>query len=323
MTESHADRYWNAIEDANVHRARKAAHEALDSGMSLDDVLTHLVVASQQRVGLLWQRNDWTVAREHSATTIGEAVVRTLGERTPRPDGPVVLVACVAGEWHALPAMLLTEALRMRGVNARFLGGSISHEHLLGEILDHGPRAVLVSASLSSSLARCRRQIEAVRGSATPVVVGGQAFDAEGRRARQLGANAQGNSADDVLGLLETLPSHATPAPALTHRGADEALELQSWGDALAADVLVDFPADIEMSPDALATMAQQLPYVIDTLVAALMLEEPRLAQDSFVWLDEVLVARGAPEVRGILANLLATHLSDYPLATRVLNQIG
>ena len=40
---------------------------------------------------------------------------------------------------------------------------------LISRIVDLGPRAVLLSASLTSSLPRVRRHVEAIRGTSTPV----------------------------------------------------------------------------------------------------------------------------------------------------------
>ena len=141
-------------------------------------VLQDLVVATQLRIGEHWASNTCTVAREHAATAVSESVVRRLAERVPEPTGTgVLLVGCAEREWHALPALVVAESLRSWGLPTVYLGPSTSRDQLVSRILDVGPRAVLLSASLTSSFPRVRRQIEAARGTGTAVLVGGAAFD--------------------------------------------------------------------------------------------------------------------------------------------------
>ena len=72
---------------------------------------------------------------------------------------------------------------------------------------------MLLSSSLSTFLPLARRQVEAVRETGTPVVVGGSAFDSEGRRARVIGATAFATSARTSVNAdlpLPWLPMTAT-----------------------------------------------------------------------------------------------------------------
>ena len=177
---------------------------------------------------------------EHAATAVSEAVVRRLGEAVPMPTtGPLLTVACVEREWHALPAMVVALTLRARGCRVTYLGASASRDHLVSTILDIGPRAVLLSASLTSSLPRVRRQVEAVRGTGTPVVLGGRALDPDGRRAQRLGATAYARSPEVVLEVLAALPVHVPPAGPLRHPGAFEARSIEAESDTISRDVML------------------------------------------------------------------------------------
>lgn len=223
ITEAEHGVYWSAVSDGDEVAAHEVASHAVARGVDVEEVFA-LVTAAQNRVGELWAGNDWNVAREHAATAVSEAVVRRLAEQVPEPtEGPVLLVACVEREWHALPALVLSQVLRGRGLRVEYLGANASREGLVSRIVDRGPQAVLLSASLTSSLFRVRRQVETVRGTGTPVVVGGRAFDPEGVRARRLGATAYAATPEHLVALLPTLPRHVPFAPTLRHPGAAEA----------------------------------------------------------------------------------------------------
>ena len=217
--------YWSAVSAGDGRSALAVALAARDRGVRLEDVLTGLVLAAQLRVGELWAGNEWSVAGEHAATAVSEVVVRRLNEDLPDPaTGPLYLVACVEREWHALPALVVATGLKSAGLRTLYLGASASRDELVGRILDTGPRLVMLSASLTSSLPRVRRQIEAVRGTGTPVLVGGSAFDAGGVRARRLGATAYAADVAAAIAQLDTLPAPrrggSTAAPPRSARGS-------------------------------------------------------------------------------------------------------
>lgn len=321
--------YWAAVESADERAALALAASVRDRGVPLEEVLQQLVVAAQLRVGELWADNTWSVAREHAATAVGEAVVRGLAADLPDADtGPMLLVACVEREWHALPALVVATTLRARGRRVEYLGASASRDQLIGRILDTGPRAVLLSASLTSSLPRVRRQIEAVRGTGTPVVVGGRAFDPAGLRAQRLGATAYAATPQAALDL--NLPAHVPSAPGLRHLGAAEARAILSECDTVARDVIASTGLalgldDLVASPDDWrAVLAGFVPHLVDSLAGSLLTEDPLVLSETRTWLGDVLARRHAdPAALPALDEALALRLRDYPETIRMLGAAG
>ena len=320
--------YWAAVESADERAALALATSARDRGVPLEDVLQQLVVAAQLRVGVLWAHKIWTVARAHAAPGVGVVVVRGLAAHLPEADtGPKLIVACVEREWHALPALVVATTLRSRGRRVEFLGASASRDQLISRILDVGPRAVLLSASLTSSLPRVRRQIEAVRGTGTPVVVGGRAFDPAGLRAQRLGATAYGATPQAALDLLTTLPAHVPSAPGLRHLGAAEARAILSESDTVARDVIASTDVVLGVSGGAALSpddwrvvLANFVPHVVDSLAGSLLTEDPRVMAEIRGWLGDVLDRRGAdPAALPALDEALALRLRDYPETIRML----
>jgi methanogenic corrinoid protein MtbC1 len=330
VQESDLARYWSAVAASDDHAALAGARAARDRGVPLEEVLGGLVVAAQLRVGELWAENEWTVAREHAATAVSENVVRRLAAELPEPtQGPLYVVACVEREWHALPALVVATSLKATGCRTLYLGASASRDELVSRILDTGPRLVLLSASLTSSLPRVRRHLEAVRGTGTPVLVGGHAFDRSGTRAHRLGATAYAGNVPEAVALFDTLPRHVPEARPLRHRGAVEAREIQAQGDDVCRDVMAATDLALGLSSggedarrpdDWQVVLATSVPHVVDSLVGALLTDDRDVMSENRAWLGDVLQRRGGdPAALEALDQALARRLRDYPEALRML----
>ncbi|MFC4786848.1 cobalamin B12-binding domain-containing protein [Nocardioides sp. MAHUQ-72] len=326
------DAYWSAVASGDERTAHATAAAVRERGVPLDVLLDGLVIATQRRVGALWAAGEWTVAREHAATAVNEAVVRRLGDTlAPVDTGPLLAVACVEREWHSLPALVVAVGLQAHGCRVAYLGPSASRDHLVSAILDTGPRAVLLSASLTSSLPRVRRAIEAVRGTGTPVVVGGRAFDDDGVRAQRLGATGFAPRPEDAVRLVASLPVHAAPVPALRHPGALEARSIEAEVDTISRDVIAAIGATLGLDTGTGATsvddwrvvLATFVPHLVDCLAGALLTEDPRVVAENRGWLEGVLAGRGAPPgaVR-VTEEALRQRLHDHPEAVRLLDGV-
>lgn len=324
--------YWSAVDAGDERAAHAVVADVRRRGASPTDVFRALVIPAQERVGERWAANDWTVAHEHAATAISEAVVLRVAAEIPPPRGAgrPLLVACVEREWHALPALVVAHTLRADGHDVEYLGANVSPETVVGRIIDAGPRAVLVSASLSSSLPRVRRLIEAVTGTGTPVVVGGHAFDASGVRAARLGASAYAGDVAGLDRLLSALPGHVPPAAPLRHPGAVEALAILAEIDEIGRDVVRGSEADLGEAgvPDAMApddwrvVLSTYVPHVVGCVAGGLLAEDPSVPGEARTWLADVLALRGGdPRAVDALWQALAARLREYPEAVRLLGR--
>ena len=140
------------------------------------------------------------------------------------------------------------------------------------------PAAVLVSASLSSSLTRVARQIAAVTATGTPVIAGGAAFDEGGVRASRLGASAYAASPEEARAVLERLPDVVIPQPAPLD---DEAVRLAAMADTMARQVLDATEGRLAAGPDALTpdhwrvVLATFTPHLVASVAGGVMTADP------------------------------------------------
>ncbi|MEU4746239.1 cobalamin-dependent protein, partial [Actinosynnema sp. NPDC023658] len=186
-----ARQLWDAVVDGDEDRAAEVVLRALAEGIDAETVLLDVIGAVQRRVGAEWAANRLTVAQEHTATAINERVIVRLGAAVDRParHGGRITVACVDGEWHALPARLLAEVLKLRGFRVDYLGAQVPAPHLITHLHSTDPDAVALSGSLATRLPTAHATITACQSAGVPVVAGGAAFGPDGRYARLLGAD--------------------------------------------------------------------------------------------------------------------------------------
>ena len=312
-----------------VHRLYGDGHDVLT-------IVTEVLAPAQRRVGEEWVRDAWSVAQEHAATAISEAALHRLAAardadaNTEAPTAaPLVVVSCVEQEWHALPALIVAEHLRDAGLAVSYLGANASAQHLVRHIHDVGPRAVLLSCSLSGFLPLARRQVEAVRETGTPVVVGGAAFDAAGRRAEVLGATAYAGSAAEAAVVVGVLPTAVGAAEPLSHPGADEAYVVFGDREALADEVermLFQALAATRAAPITaddrswLRVLDDQMPHLVGAVAGALVTGDGRVVAEALDWAELVLAHRDAPaEVGPALRRALHVAMHDVPVAATML----
>jgi methanogenic corrinoid protein MtbC1 len=308
-----ADEFFDALTRADEQRAVDLATGLVEAGNPVSEVLLRLVGPAQERVGLLWQAGEWSVAQEHAATCINERVVAAVGARTRTGgDRGHVVLGCLDGEWHALPARIVGEVLRENGWRVTFLGASVPPAHLISYLHEQGPDVVAVSCALPMHLPGAHRTIAAAQRTGTPVLAGGPGFGTDGRWARKLGVDAYAATAAEAVALLESAGWSATPS-AVQESGGAEYAGLRERRAALVQDAVARMGGAAPLGDGDAYDDATQL---VDFLAAAVYLADPDLFAEHVGWLAVVATARrGSPTGVPAALDALAAGLHDFPLA--------
>ncbi|MEE1757036.1 cobalamin B12-binding domain-containing protein [Streptomyces sp. SP18CS02] len=325
-------RLWEAATGGDERGAVRTVREALDAGMGPEEVLLDVIAAVQRRVGEEWAANRLSVADEHAATAIDERAVAAVclhpAARTQVTRGRIT-VACVDGEWHALPARLLTEVLRLRGWQVDHLGAQVPGPHLVKQVHRGGPDAVALSGSLVTRLPAAHAAITACQAAGVPVLVGGAAFGADDRTARRLGADAWAADARGAADLLAAgLPA---PSPlrvardALPHLADQEYTLVARARPQLVRDAIGDlagvFPPFAEYDERRREHTAEDVAHVVEHLSCALYMDDREMFLGFVRWTAGILENRGVPAYAlAVVLRLLAGYLRDFPRATALLD---
>ena len=321
-----ADHYWSALVRDDADAAYAVVRRVIDAGVHPADALAGIVVHAQQRIGLSWADNHWTVGQEHAATAISEQTVARVDATlpAPSPDRPPLLVTCADREFHCLAAQVVAVSMRSWGWPAEQLGPGTRRDVLLDRVREVRPAAVLVSASLSSSLPRVARQIRDITATGTPVIAGGAAFDEAGVRATRLGASGYARSPYEACVLLDRLPDVVIPQPAPFDV---EALRLDQLADDLARRVLDATEGVLGAGSEALAhdhwrvVLATFTPHLVAAVAGGVMTADPTVPIAARSWLAEVLRRRGAPDdVADVLWDRLRSELREFPATLALLD---
>lgn len=186
---------------AGDHRQAAAIIErCAANGRGLVGAEVHVVQPALYRIGRKWQESKVSVAQEHLATAIAQsAMSRALAKADAAPpNGRSVLLACVAGNHHAVGLQMVSDAFLLAGWDVQYLGPDVPTADLVRQAVAWRPRLVGLSVSFPQQLHEARAVIAALEAAMgaerPPVIVGGLAINHFGGLVSHLGA--EGSSRD-------------------------------------------------------------------------------------------------------------------------------
>lgn len=152
----------------------------LDRDIGIKTLYTELFQKSLYEVGVLWEKNKISVAREHLATALTEGLIDLVYPRlfSGQPGDKKVIIACTAEEYHQVGGRMAADIFETLGWDSHFLGANTPVDDLLSLINEIRPSLVGLSLSLYFNLPRLKAALDAVNATfmGLDIVVGGQAF---------------------------------------------------------------------------------------------------------------------------------------------------
>ncbi|MFI5874993.1 B12-binding domain-containing protein [Streptomyces sp. NPDC051445] len=324
------EQLWTAVIGRDEPAAVRLVTAAADAGADGEALLLDVVAGVQHRVGTEWAANRISVAEEHAASAITDRIIAALARHRPAPPPGSpgrgrVTVACVDGEWHALPARLLAELLTLRDWRVDFLGARTPTSRLIAHLHRTNPAAVLLSASIPTHLPTAHQAVTAVQSLGIPVMAGGAAFGPDGRYARLIQADAWAPDARAAADLLERgLPTHRArqrqQIDDLPHLADQEYTFIRRSRTVLVRQSLAvmeqRWPAMRSYSTAQRERTAEDVAHIVDFLATALYVDDAALFTTFITWTADVLTARQVPASSLRLGlDVLAGQLHDHPRA--------
>ena len=199
------DALITAVDQLDERRADKVLSDAF-AYHTVERVCVQVIAPAMQQIGERWAAGTCNVVVEHFATMVVSAQLQALMRTMPAPRGrPLIFVACVPGEQHALPALMLTLLLRRAGWRALFFGADLPLDDLATIVPDLQPDVVILSASISQWLPRVQEQVRQLRrlGLTQPIILGGRALDGDEAIADRLGCLFLGHDMLQAIAKLD------------------------------------------------------------------------------------------------------------------------
>ncbi|MDP9074114.1 MAG: cobalamin-dependent protein [Actinomycetota bacterium] len=324
MTHGDGHAFIDRLLDGDLEGARLHMN-ALLATHSPQRIVLEVLAPAQAEIGQRWQNDQCSVADEHIATSITDAVLAQLGAAIPAPTSDATFaLSCVEGDWHVVPARMAAELLRAEGYRVRFLGGSLPADHLERYLVELQPAALCLSCSLPLYLPGALRSVEAAHRAGIPVMAGGRGFGRDDHAARRVGADAWART---MTGATRQLAMWAR------HRPANQArpfVDSEAWSAIeLARPELVDhamgllsetWPWMSALDERQLLRTREDLGYIFQFLAVSLLVDDDRIFVEFLVWLSGVLTSRGLPPstVGGTIPVLTKSLASAGRLTPRV-----
>ena len=157
------------------------AHQYLEENPSIQDLYESVFKASLYEIGKLWEYNKISVATEHLASAIIEAILNEFYHEIV--SGPTnekrVILSCIENEQHQIGLKMVSDVFEMKGWKTYFLGADTPSKELMDYTKLIKPDLLSISMSLYFHLPNLITTIQRLRKEfpQIPILVGGQAFE--------------------------------------------------------------------------------------------------------------------------------------------------
>ncbi len=165
-----------ALESFDESEAQ-AILDRLFGTLSIDAVLSEVVVPYLHELGDRWEAGEVSIVQEHFASNVIRGRLMALARGWGRGAGPLALLACVEGEQHDLPLVVFGLLLREHGWRIAYFGANTPLESLARAVDQMKPSAVIVSGTTKGALDPHRAGLDEIGRTADLYIAGPDASD--------------------------------------------------------------------------------------------------------------------------------------------------
>ena len=170
-------------------RCSQYAHNYFEQTNSVRDLYENVLKPSLYDIGKLWEYNKISVAAEHLASAIVEAILNEFYQKiiTKEKSEKTVIASCIEAEHHQIGIKMISDVFEMNGWNSHFLGANTPAKELIDYTKLIKPDVIAISLSIYFHLPVLENMLQTLRKefAELPVLVGGQAFNHGGEEVLQ------------------------------------------------------------------------------------------------------------------------------------------
>ncbi len=172
---------------------------------SILNVIEAVVTPALIRIGDAWSRGDLALSQNYMAGRIAEDVVTRYlpASNDQRYQRPRIGITTL-GDYHLLGKKIVTSILRSSGYNVIDYNTDMKLEDLVSRLIEDGVDIFLTSTLMLNNalmVGELKKELDS-RGLNIKLVVGGAPFLFDDRLLSEVGADAMGSTASDVLRLI-------------------------------------------------------------------------------------------------------------------------
>jgi diguanylate cyclase (GGDEF)-like protein len=175
-----ARRYGDALRIAQTAAAEQVVDDALAAGLTPSAIQSLIIEPAMVRIGQLWEADAITVADEHLATAVSQAVLVKLFDRLSiarARSRERVLLAAVEGQHHVLGLRMIADVMEGAGFDVLYLGADVPVDALRRFASEHQPAITGLGFAVSVGVGILAESIHAVHEACpqTRLMLGGRA----------------------------------------------------------------------------------------------------------------------------------------------------
>ncbi len=180
----------------------------------METVCIEIMQKGLTAIGDMWYRNQASVQQEHFASTLSVRRLNALISAAPPPEHPQrIIIACVPGEYHAFPSVMMTLQLRYRGWNVVNLGENVPYERMLQTIQSVRANLTVLCAMRIETAMHLVEMSQNLHHENTTLAYGGYIFSQHPSLTRRIAAHFLGEDLTQVPQKIEDLLKNKHPMP--------------------------------------------------------------------------------------------------------------
>ena len=172
--------YFDFLLKGDRDKCTEIVFNLLEQNVQPVDIYENVFQRSMYRVGKLWEQDKITVAHEHIASNITEALIDVVSTKLKKgkKNSKKIIITCVEKEFHCLGAKIIADYFDFLGWEVIMLGANTPVNEMLKLIEEKKPDLIGVSNSFYLNILRLINFIEKIREKFPDqkIVVGGQAL---------------------------------------------------------------------------------------------------------------------------------------------------
>jgi 5-methyltetrahydrofolate--homocysteine methyltransferase len=198
-----------AVITADAAKVTEKVQQALDEGLSPDEILNGGLIAAMQIVGDRFEQGDFFVPEMLVSARTMKAGLQILKPHMVDADvkaAGVVVLGTVQGDLHDIGKNLVGIMIEGAGFEVIDLGTDVSPDDFVKAVQEHGAKIVGMSALLTTTMTQMQKTIMAFEESGlrdqVKILVGGAPVTKD--FAAKIGADGFATDASRAVGLVKT-----------------------------------------------------------------------------------------------------------------------